>query len=269
MKRYFKIYKILLRNSIIREMNFAANFWLWLICEALWFFAQIALIEVIFLHTKEVAGWNKWQVVMLFGAHHMTSQFFQAFFFMNLTNLPELIRTGKLDFILLQPMNAQFAVSVQKFGFDNLINGFVGLVFVAYACMKLGFVPSLLQIVLFFAGILLAMCIHYGMMMLLSSISFWIIKAQGLVYGYYTLMNIARYPDAVFGVAPRLMQFAMSIIIPVMVVSNVPVRLFNDITTGPNLSLSILFFIGGCVWMMGASALFWRFALRHYTSASS
>ena len=37
MRRYFEIYTIMLRNSLIREMSFKANFILWLIVEVLWF----------------------------------------------------------------------------------------------------------------------------------------------------------------------------------------------------------------------------------------
>ena len=41
MRRYFEIYSIMLRNSLIREMSFKANFILWLIVEVLWFLGQI------------------------------------------------------------------------------------------------------------------------------------------------------------------------------------------------------------------------------------
>ena len=37
MRRYFEIYGIMLRNSLIREMSFKANFVLWLLVEVLWF----------------------------------------------------------------------------------------------------------------------------------------------------------------------------------------------------------------------------------------
>ena len=41
MRRYIEIYSIMLRNSLIREMSFKANFILWLIVEVLWFLGQI------------------------------------------------------------------------------------------------------------------------------------------------------------------------------------------------------------------------------------
>ena len=42
----------------------------------------------------------------------LIAQLFQAFFYANVSNLPELVRTGKLDFRLLLPVDSQFAVSL-------------------------------------------------------------------------------------------------------------------------------------------------------------
>jgi len=51
---------------------------------------------------------------------------------------------------------------------------------------------------------------------------FWIVRAQGLVYGYFNFLNIARYPDAIF---PRLFKIIFGWIIPVVIVANIPARL--------------------------------------------
>ena len=41
LRRYIEIYSIMLRNSLIREMSFKANFLLWMLVEVLWFVGQI------------------------------------------------------------------------------------------------------------------------------------------------------------------------------------------------------------------------------------
>ena len=61
-------------------------------------------------------------MVLLIGTHQIISQIFQAFSYMNVSNLPELIRTGRLDLMLLLPLDTQFAVSTRQFGLDNLVN---------------------------------------------------------------------------------------------------------------------------------------------------
>src|SRR5205814_38925 len=54
------------------------------------------------------------------------------------------------------------------------------------------------------------------------AVSFWIVRAQGLVYGYFNFLNIARYPDAIF---PRLFKIIFGWIVPVVIVANIPARL--------------------------------------------
>src|ERR1700740_1376486 len=125
------------RNSLIREMHFKLNFLLWLVVESLWFVGQLVFIEVIFSHVDQIGDWTKWQMVLLVGTHQIVSQIFQGFFYVNLINLPELVRTGKFDFILLQPVDGQFTTSVRQFGLDSVVNALVGVAIVSYSLFRL------------------------------------------------------------------------------------------------------------------------------------
>ena len=222
MNRYLSIYWIMLRNSLIREMNFKANFVLWMIVELLWFLGQIVFIQVLFAYVNKIGDWSKWEVVLLVGTHQLIGQIFQAFFYTNVANLPELVRTGKLDFMLLLPVDSQFAVSTRQFGMDSIVNALVGVGIVIFSLVKLEVVPSVAAVLLYLVAIVLGVAIHYSIMFFLATISFWIVRAQGLIYGYFNLFNIARYPDVVFR---GLFKFVFSWIVPVIIVANVPARL--------------------------------------------
>jgi len=63
---------------------------------------------VIYLHTDHIGDWTKMAGADAGGASHFIQQIFQAFFLTNCTQLSELIRTGKLDFMLLLPVNTRF-----------------------------------------------------------------------------------------------------------------------------------------------------------------
>src|SRR5437762_10307002 len=88
MRRYIEIYSIMLRNSLIREMSFKANFLLWMIVEVLWFCGQIVFFSIIFGQVDHIGDWTKWEVVLLIGTHQMIAQIFQGFFFVNIANIP-------------------------------------------------------------------------------------------------------------------------------------------------------------------------------------
>src|SRR5579864_6861726 len=113
-KRYLKVYAALWRNSVTREMTFKSNFLLWIVVELLWFGLQLSFIGVLYLHTDHIGTWTKWQVVLLIGASHFIQQLFQAFFLVNCTQLSELIRSGRLDFLLLLPVNTRFIISLRQ-----------------------------------------------------------------------------------------------------------------------------------------------------------
>ena len=96
---------------------------------------------------------EQWEVVLLIGTHQLIGQIFQAFFYMNLANLPELVRTGRMDFLLLLPADTQFLVSLKQFGLDNVVNALIGAGFVLLALAKLAIVPSVTQILLYLVAV--------------------------------------------------------------------------------------------------------------------
>ena len=262
--RYVRIYAALWKNSVTREMIFKSNFLLWIFVEVLWFGLQLSFIGVLYLHTDRIGSWSKWQVVMLIGGSHFIQQIFQAFFLINCTNLSELIRTGKLDFLLVLPVNTRFVVSLRQVDLGGFVNASFALAVMAYAARQIPITPTLIQILGFFALCVAGILIHYSLMFLLTTISFWTVRAQGIVWGYYNLFQVARMPDEAFqrGLFRNLFTFA----IPMLLVSNVPVRVLADkLTSRPQL----LLLLGMSIVCFLVSEWVWRASLRRYTSASS
>jgi ABC-2 type transport system permease protein len=264
LRKYGEVYAIMLRNSLIREMSFKANFLLWMLVELLWFLGQIVFIEVIFAYADRIGDWSKWEVVLLIGTHQIIGQIFQAIAYANVVNIPELVRTGKMDFLLLLPVDAQFAASLKQFGLDNLVNALVGVAFVIFSLWKLALMPSALQVALYLVAILLGVVIHYCIMLALASASFWIVRSQGLIHGYYSLFSIGRYPDSIFR---GIFKFFFSWMIPVIIVANVPARVLARAAGIPAAGILQLLAVAALLFL--ATRWLWRVALRRYSSASS
>jgi ABC-2 type transport system permease protein len=261
--RYLTIYAALWKNSVARETMFKGNFLLWIVVELLWFGLQLSFIGVLYLHTESIGTWTKWQVVMLVGASHFIQQIFQAFFLINCANLSELVRTGKLDFLLMLPVNTRFVVSLRQVDLGGFVNAALAIALMTYAAGQLHLLPTFAQVLGFFALCVLGISIHYSLMFMLATICFWTVRAQGVVWGYYNLFQIARMPDEAFqrGVFKAVFTFAL----PMLLVSNVPVRLLVDTLTSPKL----LLLLGMAVVCPLVSEWVWRRSVRRYTSASS
>ena len=261
--RYAAIYAALWKNSVTRETMFKGNFLMWIVVELLWFALQLAFISVLYLHTETIGDWTKWEVVLLVGASHFIQQLFQAFFLINCLNLSELVRTGKLDFLLMLPVNTRFVLSFRQVDLGGFVNAVSAVVVMLYAARQIPITPTLPVIAGFLALCVIGIGIHYCLMFSLATVSFWTVRAQGIVYGYYNLFNIARMPDEAF---PRgLFKSVFTFALPVLLVSNVPVRLLIDRLT----SSACLLLVGMAVGCALLSTWIWKISVKRYTSASS
>ena len=85
-----------------------------------------------------------------------------------------------------------------------------------------------------------------------------------MIYGYYNLFNIARYPDLIFS---GLFKFIFSWLIPVIIVANYPARLLMRSFENP---FPLMFqLLVAAIFITLMCRLFWLFALKRYSSASS
>src|SRR6185369_11464409 len=114
-------------------------------------------------------------------------------------------------------------------------------------------------------GYLLLVCasllVHYSLLTMLSASSFWTVRAQGIVWGYYNLFNIARLPDAAFrGAFKAFFTYAL----PMLLVANVPAKLIAQKLRSP-WEMALLVVLAGVLF--GVSETVWRSSVRHYTSA--
>ncbi|MHB8521574.1 MAG: ABC transporter permease [Limisphaerales bacterium] len=263
LRRYLRIYTALWANSVVREMSFKTNFLLWILVELLWFALQLTFIGVLYLHTTHIGTWTKWQVVMLMGASHFIQQIYTAIFLTNCVQLSEHIRTGRLDFMLLLPINTRFIVSFRLVDLGGFVNAASAVAVMVYAARQLHLVPTLAAVAGFLVLCLLGLLIHYSLMLILASTSFWTVRSQGIVWGYYSLFNIARLPDEAFR---GWFKAFFTFVIPMVLVANVPVRLLVEKLASPR---EMVLLAGMAALCLAVSEWVWRRSLRHYTSASS
>src|SRR5260221_3052684 len=137
MNRYLTLYAALWKNSVAREMSFKGNFILWIFVELLWFGLQLSFVSVLYSQTDSIGSWSKWQMVLLVGASNFIQQIFQAFFLTNCTGLSELVRTGRMDFLLALPVNTRFIVSLRQIDLGGFVNSLFAVCVMVFAPVSL------------------------------------------------------------------------------------------------------------------------------------
>src|SRR5207247_2598289 len=135
------------------------------------------------------------------------------------------------------PINTRFVVSLRQVDLGGFVNAASAVAVIVYAARQLQLAPGVAQVLGFGALCVVGILIHYSLMFMLAAICFWTVRAQGVVWGYYNLFQIARMPDEAFrGLFKAVFTFAL----PMLMVTNVPVRLLTERLTTPGSLLELL-----------------------------
>jgi ABC-2 type transport system permease protein len=161
------------------------------------------------------------------------------------------------------PINTRFVVSLRQVDLGGFVNAASAVAVMIYAARQIPISPTVFQIAGFLGLCLVGILIHYCLMFMLATVSFWTVRAQGIVYGYYNLFNIARMPDEAF---TGIFRSVFTFVLPVLLVSNVPARVLTNTLNSP---LWLLLLFGMALLCAAMSEWVWRTSLRRYTSASS
>jgi ABC-2 type transport system permease protein len=260
---YLRIWLASARYSLVRAMMFRGDLLVWSLVELLWMGVNLLLISVLYDHTDSVAGWNKYQMILLVGTSMLTQRFLMGFFWSSLFEMGRNVRSGNFDFFLAQPGNVLFMVSTRKLDPDGLLNSFVALGVVIYAARHLGLHPGVGDLLLYAFLVFCGLVIHYSILVLSVSLVFWLTSSQGVEAGYFTLTEFSRLPREAFKGLVVNVLFVW--VFPAVVMSNGPARLLLH---GFEYQWSLWLAAAAAAWF-GLAVLVFQRGLRRYTSASS
>lgn len=263
MMHYLRVWLASARYSIVRTLMFRGDFFVWSLVELFWMVVNILTISVIYRHTESIAGWSKYEMILLVGTSMLIQRLLMGFFWSSIFEMGRNVRTGNFDFMLAQPGNLLFMASTRKLDLDGLVNSIIAVAIVVYAARELGLQPSFLDLTLYGFMILCGLVIHYSVLVLSMSLAFFLRNSQGLEGGYFTLTEFSRMPRRAF--TGTVSRWLFVYLLPVVVVSNAPA---STILHG--------FDPGWALWLgawtlacFGITVLVFNAGLRRYASASS
>lgn len=262
LSRYLRLYRIFARNNLVREMEFRGNFYAKIFTNIGWLFSFWMFLEILFRNTTAIAGWNKGQTFLLFGTFLLVRSLLDIFFTQNLGKIPEYIRLGTMDFVLTKPVPSQFFISARFLSLDELGSSAGAFLVLGYGLFLLKAVPSVGQILAWSFLSLCGVLVLYSVQFLLMTLSFWLVRLDNLAALTDTVVSIGRNPPTIF---PKYLSFVFTFVIPLAFIAYAPALMLKE---GVQWNW-ILAAVGITALFLGMSGLFWRFATRSYTSASS
>ena len=97
---YFRVLRTFLRNSLIRDMTFRANFIIDTLSTTSWVFMNLGFYLLIFEYTDEIGrntGWGKYEFFLFLATTLLINSLIRGLFITNAIEFSEQIRTGMLD----------------------------------------------------------------------------------------------------------------------------------------------------------------------------
>ena len=280
---YFKVLLTFARNSLIRDMAFRTNFILQCISSMSWALMNFALFKIIYQFTDSIgreSGWHENEFFVFLGTIWLINSLMQTFFMANAQEFSELIRTGKLDFALLKPIDTQFLISFPRVNWSQIPNGMLGVGLIIYSVRALqletgkDYELSLFALAAFLFFVACGTMVMYSVMIVLASTSIWLGRNQHLYNFWFYITNFYRYPMEIYqrnGIGWALWG-TFTFVVPILVVSNIPARFLAQPLGTPfktwELALAAYAFFAAVASLLVSRAVF-KLALGSYRSASS
>ncbi len=279
---YLRVLLTFARNSLVRDMTFRGNFLIETFSSMSWVIMNLGFYVLVFQHTPRLGAvtdwgeyafsWGKYEFFLFLSTTLVINSLVQTLFMENASEFSELIRTGKLDFALLKPIDTQFLISLQRVQWASLGNLAVGVGLAGYSLFRLGWTPTAAQVGLYLLFVACGVAIMYSLMIALAATSIWLGRNQSLYDFWFYITNFSRYPMEIYhGPLGTPLRMFFTFIIPVMIVVNVPARfLIRPLVpqTVSDLALPAFAILATIVSLVASRYLFQR-SLLSYRSASS
>ena len=262
MTRYLRILIVFYKAAILTNLEYRASFVTNVLMSLVAGAATIATVSIFFLHTDRLGDWTFHEALIVMGLFQLFVGMVDTFITPNVQDFTEHIRTGTMDFVLLKPINSQFHASLRRVNIWRFVDVLIGVGVIVYAMTHLSFVITLDRLALFLVLDVCAVVMLYSLVMLLITSAFWFVQLENVMELLFTFYEAGRFPVTIF---PTWMRLVLTFVVPIAFITTVPAA----VALGRLNAEFVLYSIGIAAIMFFACTSYWRYAVRHYSSASS
>lgn len=210
---FFKMTSVNLRGLMSYKIDFLVSFFGGLLSQTI----GLLFLVVLFQNIPAVAGWNVYEVAMLYG-YMFLAEGVLTLSFQGTNNMWKLIRMGSFDRFLLRPLSVQLQIYGLQTNLAGLGTGITGLVVIFYSMAQLEMKLSMLEMLLFLSSLILGSVIRININFMCSCFAV-IYKGAMVRSMVYKLQDMAKYPITIY---PRTFQVILLSLIPFAAISYIP-----------------------------------------------
>tara|TARA_Y100001968_G_scaffold299075_1_gene309429 strand:+ start:18 stop:806 length:789 start_codon:yes stop_codon:yes gene_type:complete len=262
MKRYLITLKKFFSTSFAIQLEYQLNFIIEIIAMAGTLLGSVFILSLFFSDGRQLGNWSWESALIVQGVYTLLDGITNTWLRPNLTEIVNYVREGTLDFVLIKPIDSQYWLSLRTLSPAGIPEIILGLSIIIWASLKIGTVYNFSNIFFSIIMLLVSIVILYSLWFLIASTSIWFVKTWNATEVLRAMLSSGRFPSSAY---PLKLQLFFTFILPITFLTTVPAETILGKSHNQmyilGISLSLIFFL--------STRLFWKFALRHYTSASS
>jgi ABC-2 type transport system permease protein len=249
-------------SSLAAEMEYQLNLLIEVAATLITLAGSLFTLSLFFGHGQKLGGWTWEAALVVLGIYTLLNGFSSTLLRPNLGNLVKQVQSGSLDFVLLKPMDSQIWLSLRTLSPWGLPEMLLGLALVVVGTIRSGARPDAPALLTGALMLLAGVTILYSLWFVLAATSIWFVKICNATEVLRSLLAAGQFPVSAY---PATLRVVFSTVLPVAFLTTVPAEAILGLATGGSVVASLV--LAG--FSLAGSRALWRFALRHYTSASS
>ncbi|MFI5265253.1 MAG: ABC transporter permease [Candidatus Levyibacteriota bacterium] len=259
--RYLRLLKALFGINFSRTLIYKGHFIAETINSVAWGALSIITILLLTQHISTVFGWTRNELILLAVVVNIIYGLLRLFFDINFWRFSEVIHTGELDAVLLKPVDSQFHMSLWFIDIGGILRFIIAVGLTIYLLFAFHFAVTLpnaiFAIILCVAGVTMLYSITY----IFLTVTIWYPNLYNLMNVVNGIIGASRYPKEMYISLNGAIFF---LLLPIIIIISTPTKSLLGKANYFDSLLLILF----TIIFFSVSRVFWKFALRFYTSAS-
>lgn len=264
---FLSIYGSYVKMFFKARMEYRFSFFSGMFANFYCYFITYATIWVITRQFGAIDGWKFEDMTMLYGLNLFTYSIAGVLFWYTVFHLDEEITSGNLDSYLIRPMGLVKQMICRRFGDTFLGQIVVTLIFMVSAIAKIDYQMTAFSYIYLVFAVLGGVLIQSGAMIILGSLSFWMLRSSDLAdIVYYDMRTFVHYPLSIF---PAFIRIVLTYVLPWAIINYYPsLIILNKVQTTEEFVLGILSPVIGILFFLLSLFVFNR-GLRRYSGSGS
>lgn len=265
--KFLNIYASYIKMFLKARMEYRFSFFSGIMANFYCYFVTYMTFWVITQQFTSIDGWSFEDMTLLYGLNLLTYSIAGVLFWYTVFHLEQEITSGNFDSYLIRPMGLIKQMICRRFGDTFLGQIAVTLIFMIIAVSKISYELTWLSYVYLFFAVIGGVLIQAGAMIILGSLSFWMLRSNELAgILYYDIRTFVHYPLSIF---PSFIRIALTYVLPWAIINYYPsLIILNKVQTTQELVIGLLSPVIG-IGFFAISLVVFNQGLKRYNGSGS